>query len=188
MGQSEAIGLVVVVGAGREVPEVRRRARLTLEHVARRQQAQATLQVVTEAAAVAHLDRLQGDVAVVAAVDEFGHGVAVVHPIEHAVGDPVPANVLQLLLQVLSCGLVDPAVAAGIDLPFLADDGQLPLAPGRLDLGVAQHFLVDAQVVAAPALQDVVARLLQAGEEWTGNIAAVARGGDLLAELGRVHQ
>ncbi|MCY1310117.1 hypothetical protein D9M70_602800 [compost metagenome] len=114
--------------------------------------------------------------------------MAVIHAIEHAVGDPIPADVLQLLLQVLGRSLVDPAIAAGIDLPFMADDSQLPLAPGRLDLGVTQNFLVDPQVVAATALQDVVAGLLQAGQERAGNVAAVTSGGDLLVELGRLHQ
>ena len=187
MGQAHAVGLVVVVCAGCVVPEVRGRARYAVHHVVGRQQAQLALGAVAEAAAVAHLDRFPGDVVVVTAIDDLGHGVAVEHAIQHALGHPIPADAVQLLTQVVGCGLVDRAIAARVDLPLAADHCTLALLPHGLDLPVAQQLLVDLDVCADLA-QQRVGGLRQRAHPRPGDVHAVAASSDLLAECWLVHQ
>ena len=137
------------------MPEVRRRARHTFHHAVGRKQAQLALRAIAEAAAVTYLDRFPGDVLLITAVNDLGHGIAVKHAIQHAFSYPVPTDPIELLAQVICSGLVDRTITAGINLPLTTHYRSLPLLPYSLDLPIAQQLLIDLDVCAGLAQQRV---------------------------------
>ena len=185
VGQAHAVGLVVVVGAGGEDPELALGQGFAAHRGGLGQQPQFAGREEDEAAAVADLDGVQGHGRAVAGVQALGDGVAVKHAEVHPLGGVVPADGFQRFLQPRGGVFVGAFGPARLHRPLAGGQGELALLEHAADLPVAQHFAVDVVLAAAQLFQHGVLRRERHrfGQPAARDVTTVQSGGDF-AELG----
>src|SRR5690625_730751 len=101
VAQSHSPGIVVVVGACGERPELARRHRLALR-LAGLDEAKVELAAPRKAAPVAHADVLDGHVLAVAGVHQLANAEAIEDPEMHLFEDVIPRQAANELFQALA--------------------------------------------------------------------------------------
>src|SRR3569832_560202 len=93
--EAETEGLVVMVSAAAETPELAHGQIFAWEFVLRGEQAQALIGVEGEAAAITHADLFDGHLRAVDAPQAFADRIAVKYTVEHLLGDADEVQGLQ---------------------------------------------------------------------------------------------
>ena len=142
MGQAAPVGLIVVIGAGGENPEFIGRQGLS-QRVVRGEEQQVEIDVEDEPAPVADLEPVEGYVPAVAHPDRLGYRVAVENAVQHALGNGIPAYVIQRFADKICGHLVAPHGAAGDHLGIAGHHCGAALRQRGVHPVVLEQLLVD---------------------------------------------